>query len=95
MMSTASIIFFWAIISFIVGVAADTRKRDFLGWFLLAAILSPVIAGLLLIALPKGELRPGETSPSIKFLNRWGPTVGWVYLGLLTCFAISLPLWKH
>ena len=36
----------------IVGVAANTRGRSPAGWFLLAIVLSPLISGLLVLALP-------------------------------------------
>jgi hypothetical protein len=36
----------------IVGVAANTRGRDAAGWAFLSLILSPLIAGLLVLALP-------------------------------------------
>ena len=49
-----SIIFFWFAFAVIVGIAANTRARNGFGWFLLAALISPLIAGLLLIALPRG-----------------------------------------
>jgi len=42
----------WIGIAVIVGVAANTRGRSGFGWFLLAVILSPLIAGLLVLALP-------------------------------------------
>ena len=47
------IVLFWLVLAIIVGVAANTRGRSGFGWFLLAAIISPLIAGLLLLALPR------------------------------------------
>lgn len=43
----------WFLLALIVGVAANTRGRNGLGWFTVAVILSPLIGGLLLLALPK------------------------------------------
>ena len=44
--------FTWLMFTIIVGVAANTRGRSGVGWFLLAALISPLIAGLLVLALP-------------------------------------------
>ena len=41
--------------SLIVGVAANTRGRSPILWFLLAAVFSPLVFGLLLLAMPKRE----------------------------------------
>src|SRR5262249_4621818 len=45
----------WLGFAIIVGVAANTRGRNFAGWVVLAIIISPLLAGLLLLALPRGE----------------------------------------
>ncbi len=37
----------------VVGVAANTRGRSGFGWFLLALLISPLISGLLVLALPR------------------------------------------
>ena len=47
------IVFFWLAFAIIVGAAANTRGRDGVGWFVLAVLISPVLAGLLLLALPR------------------------------------------
>ena len=47
------IFFFWFVGSIIVGVAASARGRDGFGWFLLAALLSPLLAGVLVLVLPR------------------------------------------
>jgi hypothetical protein len=36
----------------IVGIAANMRGRSGFGWFLLAVVISPLLAGLLVLALP-------------------------------------------
>jgi len=46
------IIFFWFMFAIIVGIAANTRGRSGFGWFLLAVVISPLLAGLLVLALP-------------------------------------------
>ena len=43
---------FWFGLAIVVGVAAGSRGRSGFAWFLLAVLISPVIAGLLVIALP-------------------------------------------
>lgn len=45
--------FFWVMFAVIVGVAANTRGRSGVGWFLLACVISALLAGLLLLALPR------------------------------------------
>jgi hypothetical protein len=45
-------IFLWLGLCIVVAVAANTRGRSPIGWFVCAAIFSPLLAGLLLLALP-------------------------------------------
>lgn len=42
----------WFVVAIVVGVAAHQRGRNGVLWFLLAVLLSPLIAGLLLILFP-------------------------------------------
>lgn len=42
----------WAVLAVIVGLAAGARGRSAAVWFLLAVVLSPLIAGMLLLILP-------------------------------------------
>ncbi len=49
------VVFLWFLFAIIVAVAANTRGRSGIGWFLMAVILSPAIAGLLVLALPWRE----------------------------------------
>lgn len=46
-----TIIFVYVALTIIVGVAANSRGRSGIGWFLLALLISPLIAGLLVLAL--------------------------------------------
>lgn len=39
----------WTIVAVLIGVAANSRGRSGIGWFFLAMIISPLIAGLLLM----------------------------------------------
>ena len=42
-------VFFWFVFAIVVGVAANARGRDGVGWFFLALIISPVLALILLL----------------------------------------------
>lgn len=42
----------WFIASVVVGVIANSRGRSGGGWFLLAMLLSPLLAGILALVLP-------------------------------------------
>jgi hypothetical protein len=47
------LIFIWLALAVIVSVAANTRGRSSAVWDLLAIVISPLLAGLLLLALPR------------------------------------------
>ena len=47
----------WLLFSGIVGVAANARGRTGIGWFLLSVIVSPLLALILVLALPSINLR--------------------------------------
>lgn len=49
------ILLFWLGLSVIVGVAANTRGRNGVGWFFISILISPLLAGLLVLALPRIE----------------------------------------
>ncbi|HYA07015.1 MAG TPA: hypothetical protein VEF90_14090 [Xanthobacteraceae bacterium] len=42
----------WLVFAVLIGAAARTRGRNGVGWFLLAILLSPLFAGLILAILP-------------------------------------------
>lgn len=46
-------IFIWFIGSIVVGVVASVRGRSGFGWFLFAALLSPLLGLLLVLVLPR------------------------------------------
>ena len=46
-----TVLFSWVMLSLVVGVAAASRGRN-AAWLLLALVISPLLAGLLLLALP-------------------------------------------
>jgi hypothetical protein len=45
---------FWCLFAIVVGVAANARGRDGVGWFFLALIISPLVALLLVPVMQKG-----------------------------------------
>ncbi len=47
------ILLLWLGLAMIVGVAANTRGRSGIGWFFLSIVISPLLAGLLVLALPR------------------------------------------
>jgi hypothetical protein len=47
------LVLFYFALAAVVGVAANARGRSAVGWFLLSLVISPLIAGLLVIALPR------------------------------------------
>jgi hypothetical protein len=47
-----SIFIAWLVFAFLVGIAASSRGRSGAGWFILAVIISPLIAILFVLALP-------------------------------------------
>jgi cbb3-type cytochrome oxidase subunit 3 len=55
-----TILFLWLGLSVVVGIAAGNRGRNGFGWFLLALIISPLLAGLAVLAA--ANLRT-ETDP--------------------------------
>lgn len=46
------LIILWIVFAIVVGVAANARGRNPLGWVLLACIISPLLAGILLALMP-------------------------------------------
>jgi hypothetical protein len=100
-------IFFFAWIAFavIVGVAASTRGRVGFGWFLLALVISPLIVGPLVLALPRqyaelqtetatgGARATGWTSTSLSSIFKWfGITILFGCLVVVVMFVLALVL---
>jgi hypothetical protein len=44
----------WGLFAIVVAVAAGARGRNPLGWFLLACVISPLLAVILLALMPSG-----------------------------------------
>jgi hypothetical protein len=55
-----SFLLFWVGISIAVAVAADSKGRSAVGWFFLALLISPLIAGLIILALPSADSKAAE-----------------------------------
>ena len=51
------LIVFWLILAVVVGAAAHARGRDGGAWFVLAIVISPLIAVLMLLAFPVKDKR--------------------------------------
>jgi hypothetical protein len=51
----------WFGLAIVVGVAANTRGRNAAGWIFLAIVISPLLAGLLVLALPNLKNDPSHT----------------------------------
>ncbi|WP_315759339.1 hypothetical protein [Bradyrhizobium sp. SZCCHNRI2007] len=45
------ILLLWLFFAFVVGIAANNRGRSGLGWFLIACVISPLLAIVLVLAL--------------------------------------------
>lgn len=45
------ILVLWFILSLVIGAAANSKGRNPAGWFLLSILLSPLLAGLFLLAM--------------------------------------------
>lgn len=54
------VLLFWGGLSVVVAVAANSRGRSPIGWFVLSVVISPLIAGLLVLALG-GPKSPAAT----------------------------------
>lgn len=53
----------WFGLAVIIGIAASRRGRSGFGWFILAVFISPLLAGLLLLALGRPNALPVGPTP--------------------------------
>lgn len=51
-------LFFWVVFAAIVGAIASGKGRSFLGWTLLALLISPLVAGLAVLVVGSGRKCP-------------------------------------
>ncbi|MDB5617058.1 hypothetical protein [Tardiphaga sp.] len=47
-----AIFLIWLVLAILVGIAANARGRNGVGWFFLSAVLSPLVGVVFLIAMP-------------------------------------------
>jgi hypothetical protein len=64
----------WMAFAVIVGIAASMRGRVGYGWFLVALVMSPLIVGPLVLALPRQYAEPqteAGTLTSLSSIFKW------------------------
>ena len=90
-----TILFAWIAFAVVVGVVASTRGRVGYGWFLLSLVISPLITGPLVLALPRQYAAgvTGAASTSVSSVFKWvGITIlfgGLVFVGyMLLAFVL-------
>src|SRR6185436_6926933 len=62
---------FWFLFAVVVGVIAGARGRSGIGWFILAVIISPLLALILVALLPNAKAAP--TVPGGSDKGHFGP----------------------
>ena len=89
------VVLFWIGLCIVVAVAANTRGRSPMGWFLCAMLISPLIGGLLLLALPELEMASGPIrSPDwFEERQRRRAIVAWIAAAALVSAAVLLLVW--
>jgi hypothetical protein len=88
--------FFWIALCIIVAIAANTRGRSPLGWFVCALLISPLLGGLWMLALPKREVikvGPIYTEGWIEERRRRRAIVTWIAAIVLIGAATSIIAW--
>lgn len=63
------LVVFWLALAFIVGLIANMRGRDGIGWFALAILISPFLAGLLVLVFAR-KPSPLEQAPATSSKRR-------------------------
>lgn len=51
----------WILAAVVVGLIAGSRGRSGFGWFVLAVMISPLLAGILVLALGRAATNEGPT----------------------------------
>lgn len=74
----------WLAASVLVAVAANTRGRNPIGWFLAAAVISPLFAGLLVLALPSATFDAGPINIESRV-----PMPAWRAIGIATGLVLG------
>jgi hypothetical protein len=84
-------LFAWIAFAIIVGVVATTRGRAGYGWFLVSLVLSPLIVGPLVLALPCQYAQP-QTATGSAILKWFGITILFGLLVVVAAFVLALVL---
>lgn len=63
-------IILWIVFAILVGVGAHNWRRSGIGWFLLACVISPVIAGVALLILGRKQVPTGKAEAIIAVISR-------------------------
>ncbi|WP_051623346.1 hypothetical protein [Bordetella hinzii] len=59
-----AIIFFWLLFAVIVGMMASSRGRSGFGWFILACLISPLVAGVFVLLVTNKAAERERPHPS-------------------------------
>ncbi|MCG7328031.1 hypothetical protein [Achromobacter sp. ACRQX] len=59
-----AIIFFWLLFALVVGIVASGRGRSGFGWFILACLISPLLAGIFLLVSANLATKAERPNPS-------------------------------
>lgn len=59
-----AIIFFWLLFAVIIGMMASGRGRSGFGWFILACLISPLVAGVFVLLVTNKAAERGRPHPS-------------------------------
>jgi hypothetical protein len=82
-------LFAWVAFAVIVGVTASARGRVGYGWFLVSLVLSPLITGPLVLALPRHHTQP-QTVTGGAFLKWFGITILFGCVVVVGMFVLAL-----
>jgi uncharacterized membrane protein YhdT len=87
-----SILFGWIMFSAAVGILAGRYHRDHFGWMVLACVISPLIAFVLLLAVGKAEADDGpiRITREVESLNQRKTKRTNFVIGYLSCLALVL-----
>lgn len=62
-MEIIGITLFWALLAIIIGIIANARGRSGIAWFVIALLISPLIAVVILAMVPS-KSKPAEPTPT-------------------------------
>jgi hypothetical protein len=82
-------LFAWVAVAVIVGVIASTRGRVGYGWFLISLVLSPLLTGPLVLALPRHHTPP-QTVTGGAVLKWLGITILFGCVVVVGMFVLAL-----